>query len=71
VIFTDAKFNYSSIPAALRALPNWVCWRIEKAAGGRKTKRPYNVVSGKRARTDDPATWTSFDKAADAYQRGG
>jgi putative DNA primase/helicase len=71
VIFTDAKFNYSGIPAALRALPNWVCWRIEKAADGRKTKRPYNVASGKWARTDDPATWTSFDKAADAYQRGG
>ena len=71
MIFTDAKFNYSGIPAALRALPNWVCWRIEKAADGRKTKRPYNVASGKWARTDDPATWTSFDKAADAYQRGG
>ena len=41
----------------LLAIPNWVTWRTERG-----TKVPYSV-SGKRAKSNDPSTWASYDEA--------
>lgn len=62
------------IPPELRALPQWVCWRWEWRAGaardsGTWTKVPISPMTGKRAATDDPATWDTFDAALDRYRR--
>lgn len=57
-----------AIPAELKALPQWVCWRLEERDGN-QTKVPYNAKSGRRARSNDPATWTEFGTAMDAYRR--
>src|SRR5580658_5395304 len=55
---------YPKIPAELKALPNWVCFRLEER-DGRATKIPYSP-SGPRAKANDPATWSSFDACLQA-----
>jgi hypothetical protein len=70
-----------NIPAELRAKPQWVTWRYEgRSEGEDETKIPYNARTGFRARTHDQPgktyrgcavdTWSCFDAAALAYQRG-
>lgn len=51
-----------NIPKEMKDLPNWVLWRY-RSRDGKKTKIPYSVT-GKPAKSNDPETWTSFDKAA-------
>ena len=51
-----------NIPKEMKDLPNWVLWRY-RLRDGKKTKIPYSVT-GKPAKSNDPETWTSFDKAA-------
>jgi hypothetical protein len=70
-----------AIPEALRTLPQWVVWLYEwrlvrKAKKGKKaqwdwTKVPHNARTSTCADSTDPATWSSFDEAHAAYQRGG
>lgn len=57
--------DYDAIPNALKALPQWLLWRHE-----RNTKIPYQA-SGVEAKSNDPSTWTTFDKAQSAYADGG
>jgi biotin operon repressor len=54
-----------NLPQALKDLRAWVCWRWE-IVKGRRTKVPYNPVTGKRASTTDPSTWTHFATALTA-----
>jgi primase-polymerase (primpol)-like protein len=51
-----------NIPAELRALRNWVCWRREMR-DGKATKVPYDAETGGLAATNQPATWTTFEEA--------
>jgi putative DNA primase/helicase len=57
------------IPEALRVERRWCLWRYE-LQGERPTKIPYQV-SGRHAKSNDPATWTTFDAAYATYLRGG
>lgn len=59
---------YENIPAELKALPRWVCWRFEQR-GGKATKVPY-TPTGRRAKSNDPATWAAFDECRAAHERG-
>ncbi len=59
-----------SIPAELRAVQQWVCWRIEQR-GDRPTKVPIDPRTGKRAAVDNPSTWGSFEEATAAVERYG
>jgi primase-polymerase (primpol)-like protein len=67
--------RHHDIPEELRRLPNWVVWRLEKRVDTHgvvsKTKVPYNARSGKYAKSNDPSTWSSFDEALAAFERGG
>jgi len=55
--------NFTSIPAALRRVPRWVC---------HKAKVPYDPAALRRkASVVDPSTWGSFDQAKAAYEEGG
>lgn len=56
-----------SVPAALRGLPQWVCWMYLTRAG-KPTKCPMNAHTGRRADSTDPSTWASFDEALAAWQ---
>ncbi len=47
-----------NIPTAMRELNHWVLWK-KQFENGRWAKIPYQI-SGKRAESDNPSTWTSF-----------
>lgn len=58
----------SNFPEEIQLLHQWVVWRIEYR-DDKPTKVPYSV-SGLRAESDNPDTWTSFDVACSAYVNG-
>lgn len=60
-------FDQAQIPAALKAIPNWVCWK-PVPHNERIDKIPIDPVTGRHASTTDPTTWTDFDTAARAAQ---
>ena len=47
----------------------WVVWRHELIKN-RWSKVPYNPWTGAHAETDNPATWVTFEQAAEGYRRG-
>lgn len=56
---------YEQIPQELKLLPNWICWKAEpdpKSHSGIK-KVPINPVTGGKAMSNNPSTWTDFDTA--------
>src|SRR5688572_24133166 len=58
-------FHRENIPAALAALPQFVCWAWEwDRKRGEWTKVPIDPKTGRRADTADPATWGTLDQAA-------
>lgn len=46
----------------LKKQNSWVCWKLEEV-NGRKTKVPYNAITGGRAMSNNPDTWCSYDIA--------
>ena len=61
------------IPAELRALPHWVCWRYEER-NGQRTKPPIDAKSNGKlryAKVNDPTTWSDFETAVAAAVRLG
>ena len=59
-----------AVPDELRALPNWVCYRLEDRHGQqRPTKIPYNPITGEKAKANDPATWTGYETCVAAVER--
>jgi len=61
--------NFDLIPSSLKNLPNWVMWQLEDRHDktGKKAKVPYQT-NGKKALTNKPSTWCSFEQALNAYQ---
>ena len=55
------------IPAELRSLPHWVCWRFEERKG-KQTKVPISPATGAEADVKNKTLWVPFDQAI-AYQR--
>lgn len=62
---------FQNIPIELRNLPQWVVWKLEKTDAGRPTKVPYNPVTFQHASSTDPASWVSYETAANAHAVGG
>lgn len=61
---------YEKVPQALKDLPQWVCWRLVDDPGkDRKRKVPVDPTTGGAAKSNDPATWSSFDEAVEARTR--
>lgn len=60
----------SSIPEELRSLRQWVCYRVEERNGA-PTKIPYRIdkVGRGNAKTNDPATWHTFDEVVEAASK--
>ncbi|MBN1975953.1 MAG: DNA primase [Anaerolineae bacterium] len=67
--YTKTELFPDAIPAELRELPAWVCWRAERR-NGKSTKVPY-TPGGSLASVADPETWATFPAVLDAYQNGG
>lgn len=57
--------GYDAIPAELRALEQWVIYRLEVRPGDPKpTKVPYQAARpDRRASSTNPSTWASFETA--------
>lgn len=67
--------DFKRVPGALTVHHRWVVWRWEprSARAGRPqwTKPPYNARTGKAASTTDPDTWSTYEEAVAAFERGG
>ncbi|HEY7184330.1 MAG TPA: hypothetical protein VIC84_23040, partial [Blastocatellia bacterium] len=60
--------QFERIPPELRERPQWVIWRY--VPDGKKwTKVPFDPKTGGPAKSNDPATWASFESATLAYQQ--
>lgn len=55
--------KYGAVPQAMRALPQWVCWRHVQQ-GPRKAKVPFNPVTGGMASPTNPRDWNDFQTVA-------
>ncbi len=55
--------SYDKIPAELKALRQWVCWKGEQDENGRLKKLPINPHTGGGAMSNNPDTWTDFETA--------
>lgn len=54
------------LPHALTSLPNWVAWRTEVRPGTTKpTKVPYNLLTGEKAASNNPAHWCEIPDPSD------
>lgn len=58
---------YDNIPAELKQLPNWICWRgfpqPRPDDPNHIGKTPINPKTGGNAQSNNPDTWTTFDVA--------
>ncbi|BAS29383.1 hypothetical protein LIP_3572 [Limnochorda pilosa] len=57
------------IPQELQERPQWVLWRYGLIESGKWTKVPYQL-SGSKAKSDSPSTWTTFDRVLEGYESG-
>jgi hypothetical protein len=62
----DTSLITANTPQCLRDRSQWVVWRYEERKG-KRTKVPYDAKTGRMAKSTDPATWTTFEQAAEAY----
>jgi putative DNA primase/helicase len=56
-----------NIPEELKARPQWVVWQ---AVGEKPDKVPYSARTGRKASSTDLMTWSTFEEALEAYERG-
>ncbi len=59
---------YCNLPKILTDNVHFCCWNYEER-DGRMTKVPYDPVSGQRAKSNEPATFASFDIALKSVHR--
>ena len=57
------QVQIKSIPQMLKDFGEFCCWKYE-IKDGRKTKAPYNPLTGYGAKTNNPSTFVPFDAAA-------
>jgi hypothetical protein len=67
--------NLTRLPAALEPLTElnrWVCWRLELRENGdgqqEWTKPPFQPCDLRHARSNDPSTWDTYDRAVRRWQ---
>lgn len=54
--------NYSAIPLELRAIPQWIVWRMEDVGASKPSKVPFNARTGHLSSVTDPSTWSTFEE---------
>ncbi len=65
----SASSSLYQLPDELKAEASWVLWK-KKRRDGRLTKLPYQT-DHRPASSTDPATWTTFEAAVEAFERDG
>jgi putative DNA primase/helicase len=61
-------FNPDNIPTELKALSQWVCWRLEPRGNGDMAKPPIDPKKGCKASTTNPNNWGTFEEALEYYE---
>jgi hypothetical protein len=67
---TFLKVIPENIPEELKAIPNWMCWAYElrqNKQGEWKWTKPPIQVNSRYARSDQPTTWTTFERVLEYY----
>jgi hypothetical protein len=68
-----AKVDPEGVPEELKLIDQWVVWnlkkKVDKVGVGKWDKPPYQL-SGQKASSTNPDTWTTFDAALAAHERG-
>jgi len=68
----EYRKKLENVPEELKALPNWVCYRLEERYGQTKpTKVPYNPITGDHAKANDSSTWTNYGTCVTAVVERG
>jgi hypothetical protein len=66
--------DLAALPAAIQPLTShkrWIVWKLEKTKSGKSTKVPYRANDpSKKARSNEPATWSDYATALAAFQAG-
>lgn len=66
------KFFPDGLPQELKDTGRWCVWRYEQREGRDKpTKVPYNPRTGGGAMSNTPSTFTGYQEAVNALERGG
>lgn len=60
--------NYDNIPNELKQYNNWVCFKFVNR-NGKKSKVPFNPISGQMAKSNDMSTWCTYDVAVNNAAR--
>ena len=58
------------LPARLTEGECFVCWKLEFDKDGKAKKVPYNPTTGRKAKSNDPSTWSDFAVCHKAYRLG-
>jgi hypothetical protein len=61
----------ANAPAEMQAAHQWCVWKMESDEKNKPTKVPYNAQTGRAGSSTNPKTWSTFDEAIQAYERGG
>jgi putative DNA primase/helicase len=56
-----------NIPEELKVRPQWLVWH---AVGAKPDKVPYSARTGRKASSTDLLTWSMFEEAVEAYEKG-
>ena len=65
------KFFPDGLPQELKDTGRWCVWRYETREGSAKpTKVPYNPRTGGGAMSNNPSTFTGYQEAVNALERG-
>jgi putative DNA primase/helicase len=64
--------NTQNIPAEMRALKRWVCYRLvsDPEKPDKKPSKVPHQINGTLAKSNDPATWSTFEQACAAVDAG-
>ena len=55
--------SYNNIPADLKKLRQWVCFKFTDRGNGLKGKVPVDPKTGNNAKANDASTWGSYEEA--------
>src|SRR4051812_28277653 len=59
------RYRLGNIPDELKALDRWINFALEGGKPGRPGKVPYISGTLTRAKSNDPSSWRSFERAAE------
>jgi primase-polymerase (primpol)-like protein len=64
------KPGFESMPACLLPLRQFLVWKAQQREG-KWTKVPFNARTGRSGSSTNAQTWSNFDDAKAAYNKGG